>query len=114
MLSRSNASLVRRSIAATAEGAGCQILAIGGRHDHVHVLLRIEATSRVSDIAHDLKGASSHLVTHSPDGDATFKWQGGYAAISVSPQNVPIVAAYIHNQAAHHRDGTTDSGWEVP
>ncbi len=31
-----------------------------------------------------------------------FAWQDGYAAISVSPSQVPAVRSYIENQERHH------------
>jgi putative transposase len=31
-----------------------------------------------------------------------FAWRDGYAAISVSPSQVPMVRAYIENQERHH------------
>jgi len=37
---------------------------------------------------------------------ASFAWQEGYGAFSVSPSNVPQVAAYIAKQAEHHRKMT--------
>ena len=34
---------------------------------------------------------------------ATFAWQTGYGAFSVSQSNVPAVVKYIRNQDYHHR-----------
>ncbi len=112
MLSPSNAALASQAISAKAEELGCQMLAVGGSLDHIHVLLRLPAVLSVARAVRHLKGSSSHLVTHSPEGDPTFKWQGGYAAISVSPQSVGAVVQYIRNQATHHKNGTTDRMWE--
>jgi hypothetical protein len=44
----------------------------------------------------------------------TFKWQGGYCALSVSPSMVPVVRAYILNQEKHHREGTVNKDFELP
>ncbi len=87
------------------------LLAVGGVADHVHVLLRLPATSSVSQVTNDLKGASSHLATHElhlPD----FRWQGAYGARSVTPNGVAAVRAYIENQKRHHGDRTVRSEWE--
>ncbi|MBM3493961.1 MAG: IS200/IS605 family transposase [Armatimonadetes bacterium] len=113
MLDRRTAKAVRTAVAAKAEGLGCQMLALGGVSDHVHVLVRMPATRTIAEVAHAVKGSSSHLITHMPDGDPAFKWQGGYAAISVGPRHVPAVVAYIKAQAAHHRDNSLDPELEI-
>jgi hypothetical protein len=43
---------------------------------------------------------------HDEIGLATFSWQDGYAAISVSPNACDQVKRYIANQAEHHRTRT--------
>jgi putative transposase len=94
-------------IAANAEEVGCQVIEIGGIEDHVHFLVRIPLTTSIADLAHDVKGASSHLVTHKLAPELGFKWQGSYGAFSVSGYHVHKVANYIRNQAAHHAENTT-------
>jgi len=86
---------------------GAEILALGGMADHVHVLIRFPATITVATLVQRLKGASSHDAAHVTSGEGGFKWQGGYGAFTLSKRAVPIVRAYIANQEAHHRDGTT-------
>ena len=48
--------------AATARNKSCDILAIGGVENHVHILLTLPATLRISDLLCDLKGGSSHFI----------------------------------------------------
>src|SRR5579862_754485 len=53
------------------------LVAIGGVSDHLHVLVRLPVTLTVAQLAKDLKGTSSHFITHAlacPD----FRWQGAY------------------------------------
>ena len=115
MLTRRVAALVRRCIATTCEDRGCVLLAVGGTADHIHVLLRVPATRGPASIAHDMKGASSHFVTHAPGGDPGFRWQAGYAVFSVSPHDADSVIKYIKCQAQHHKDRTDEFGaWELP
>ncbi len=78
---------------------------ISGVADHVHLLLGIKTTHRVSDVIRDLKKSSTAWV-HEEIGLATFSWQDGYAAISVSPNACDQVKRYIANQAEHHRTRT--------
>jgi putative transposase len=82
------------------------LIAIGGVEDHVHVLLRLPATVSISALVKQMKGSTSHLANRVllPRG---FKWQGGYAAFSVSRRAVPRVRDYVLRQEEHHRGGTT-------
>jgi len=52
----------------------CEPLAIGGISDHVHLLIRLHTTVAVADLLKDVKGASSHLVTHVITPGEFFKW----------------------------------------
>jgi putative transposase len=82
--------------------AGCIPLAIGGTHDHVHILIGIRATHRLADIVKDIKVASSKWV-HEEFSHRAFAWQGGYCAITVSPSQVSRVKRYIATQMEHHK-----------
>ena len=79
--------------------AGCRdlqahLMAIGGVSDHVHLLIRLPSTLTIAQIAKDLKGTSSHLITHEL-ACPKFRWQGAYSAFSVSPEGVEAVCDYI-------------------
>ncbi len=77
-------------IAARCRDFQAHLMAIGGISDHVHLLIRLPATLTIAQIAKDLKGASSHLLTHrlsKPD----FRWQSSYSAFSFSPEGVEAV-----------------------
>lgn len=54
----------------------------------------------VSESMRDLKANSSRYINEVMGGG--FAWQDGYAAISVSPSQVPAVRDYIENQEQHH------------
>ena len=82
--------------------AGCIPLTIGGTYDHVHLLVAFNATHCIADIVKDIKVASSKWV-HFEVGHRAFGWQGGYAAITVSPSNAVAVTRYIANQMEHHK-----------
>ena len=75
-------------------------MAIGGTETHVHLLLTIPPTSRTADIVRTLKANSSRWMNEI---GSRFAWQDGYAAISVSPSQIPTVVRYIKNQPEHHR-----------
>ncbi len=92
------------AIAAKCSELKCMPLAIGGMPDHVHVLLCFPATITVAVIAKNLKGASSHLMTHALAPELEFKWQGSYGAFTVSKSGVDRVIAYIRGQKTHHAE----------
>lgn len=81
--------------------AGCIPEAVGGTNDHAHILAGFRATHCIADVVKDIKVASSKWV-HIEIGDRLFAWQGGYAAITVSPSQIPRVKRYIANQMEHH------------
>ncbi|MBP7416761.1 MAG: transposase [Pyrinomonadaceae bacterium] len=67
--------------------AGCVPEAVGGTHDHVHILAGFRATHCIADVVKDIKVASSKWV-HNEIGHRMFAWQGGYGAITVSPSQI--------------------------
>lgn len=79
--------------------------AIGGMADHVHLLIGLKATHRLSDVMRDLKRASSEWV-HINVPFPGFAWQEGYGAFTVSASNREEVVAYIARQDEHHRKRT--------
>ena len=83
----------------------CEPLAIGGIADHVHVLVRLNPTTPVALLVKEIKGSSSHLVTHVIKPGEFFKWQGGYGAFTLRKSEAPVVQAYIENQKEHHASG---------
>ena len=85
---------------------GCDVVAIGGIEDHVHLLIRFPTTVTIADIVKHAKGASSNLMNREVDPDGFFKWQGYYGAFTVAKSQVERVRAYIGNQEEHHRAGT--------
>jgi putative transposase len=97
---------VYAGIQAQATAAKAEVIAIGGMEDHVHVLCRYPATIAIAELVKQLKGSTSHMVTHALRTGETFKWQGGYGAFSVSRKGVPFVRAYVLDQERHHRGGT--------
>lgn len=90
----------------------CEPVAIGGMPDHVHVLVRLASTLAVAHFVKDVKGASSHLVTHQAAPAEFFKWQGSYGAFTVSKESLPAARAYVERQKEHRIGGEVVSDWE--
>jgi len=90
----------------------CELLAINGVADHVHVLAQLDPSVAVADLVQQLKESSARLIARELGPGASFRWQGSYSAFSVSPDLVPAVAEYIRDQKAHHAAGTLKDVWE--
>jgi putative transposase len=102
-----------RTITQQANELGCQVLAIGGWLDHVHVVVKLGARVTVADLVQHLKGVSSHCINEHLRPNVPFRWQGGYAAYSVSPNALQDVIGYVRGQKQHHRDGTIRQDMET-
>lgn len=103
-------SRLHGALAEKARQLGCEPLAIGGVPDHVHVLVRLPATTTVATLVKELKGASSHLVNREVAPAAGFRWQGGYGAFTLARRDVPLVRRYVAEQKRHHAASTAREG----
>jgi putative transposase len=91
----------------------CEPIAIGGMPDHIHLLVRLYPTVAIADLLKEVKGSTSHLMTHKISPSEFFKWQGAYGAFSLSKDSVPRVKAYIDRQKDHHRQEDLWLDWEL-
>jgi putative transposase len=87
----------------SANNLGCQSLIVGGVADHVHLLFRLSRTITIADAVGKMKSTSSLWVNQTRGLPASFHWQGGYGAFSVSQSNVEAVREYIRRQPEHHK-----------
>ncbi len=83
----------------------CVPIRIGGIENHTHLLVRFHSTVAIATLVKEVKGASSHLMTHeiAPN---EFKWQGAYGAFTIRKSEVPMVKEYIANQKKHHAENS--------
>jgi REP element-mobilizing transposase RayT len=92
----------------------CDLLAIGGMPDHVHLLALLSNTITLADLMKHVKGGSSAFVSDKLKPHARFKWQGSYGAFSVSRPQIDKVVQYIANQKQHHAENTLWPDAEEP
>lgn len=85
----------------TVHGLGGVPLGVGGVEDHVHLLISLKTTHRLSDFMRDLKKASSIWVSETM-GEKSFHWQDGYSVFTVSASAKDDVRRYIAKQEEHH------------
>ncbi len=92
-----------RVIESEAQKLGCQVLALNGTEDHVHLLVLVPSTLAIADLLKQIKGVSSHFVNEVLKPPAQFKWQGSYGAFTVSRWDVDKIKEYIKCQKEHHQ-----------
>lgn len=78
-------------------------LEVGGMPDHIHILAKLPAKVSVSDALRTIKSSSSKWAGEHRAERASFGWQDGYAAFSVSTSQAQTVRRYICNQKSHHQ-----------
>jgi len=71
------------------------VLALGGTQDHVHLLASLAPTVSISELMKQAKGVSSRFANSVLGYGGTFKWQGSYAAFSVSRWDLDRAAEYV-------------------
>ena len=76
---------------------------IGGYTDHLHALISLTADMSISKTIQLIKGESSRWMNLEKLISLPFEWQDDYYAVSVSPDQLDKVRAYIANQEEHHR-----------
>ena len=91
-----------RCLESEASRAGCEVLAIGGMPDHVHLAVMFPATISYSKFMQQLKGTTSKLMKNLLPPETYFYWQEGYGAFGFSPKEINAVIAYINHQERHH------------
>ena len=82
-------------------GLGGIALEIGGIEDHVHLLVILKPTLRLSDFLRDLKSNSSTWAK--ANGMSKFEWQRRYGAFTVSESQCATVRRYIRDQELNHK-----------
>src|SRR6266516_3896563 len=94
-------AMMHEYLGGTVRGLGGIPEATGGAADHVHLLVGLRATHCLADFMQELKKATS--VWAKDNHEASFGWQDGYAAFTVSYTHIVSVKEYIRTQEAHHR-----------
>lgn len=102
----------RRVVAAEARSLGCEVLALDGVADHLHLLARIPGRLSAAELAKQIKGRSSRIINEELPDFESFRWQEGYGAFSVSRAHLRRVAAYVQQQEERHRSGDLWPEWE--
>jgi putative transposase len=99
-------------ITSIAERLGCEVLAVGGMPDHLHMVVRLLRKTSISQLVQQVKGASSHRANELLGTKKNFRWQEGYGVFSLSRSHLLKVIAYVQWQEEHHCSGRLWAEWE--
>lgn len=77
------------------------MLAIYFMPDHCHILVGLNPSQSISDLARDIKSNTTKWVNEHRK--MKFNWQEGYGAFSYGKSQLDAVVNYIYNQPEHHK-----------
>jgi REP element-mobilizing transposase RayT len=80
----------------------CNVLAINGYYDHLHVLFLQNANISIMRLMKLVKGKTSYYLNKELPETVKFGWSVGYGAFSVCPEHLDEKINYINNQETHH------------
>jgi REP element-mobilizing transposase RayT len=84
---------------------GGQPLRHNSMPDHVHLLVRLPPTVKVSEYIGHVKGALAYRINKELKPQFKVQWQEGYGVLTLRKDEVESVSKYIDNQEEHHRAG---------
>ena len=86
----------------------CEVLALNGIEDHLHILLKLPATKSIAEVVRYAKGETSHWFNEKYLPTHGLYWQDGYAAFSASESLLNKVKGYIDHQKEIHKKRSLD------
>lgn len=105
---------VYRCIEHEARKLKCEVLAINGMPDHVHLAVLFPTTTTIAHLVKQAKGVSSAFARDQLGPDTFFRWHEGYGVFAFSRSHRQRVIAYIENQKRHHASDKLWPDWEEP
>ena len=82
---------------------GQKLIRINGMSDHLHILIGLKPSMRLSDLVRDIKSNSSKFINDGRWVRGKFAWQNGFGAFSYGHSQLDRVIQYIENQERHHK-----------
>lgn len=101
-----NAETAIRAIRAEANGLRAIVHAVAVQPEHVHVAISVPPVHSPAQVAKQLKGKSSHLLTRAwnPGGGVDWTgWQSEYGILTFGDRSTSTIVQYVNNQEEHHR-----------
>jgi REP element-mobilizing transposase RayT len=81
-------------------------LAIYCMPDHLHLLVGLQPSQSIADLARDIKSSSTTWLNAEKLLPHKFQWQQGYGAFSYARSQLDAVIKYILAQPVHHQKTT--------
>ena len=96
-----------RYIARVVQNSQSTLLAINGIENHIHLLVNLHPSVRLSDLVRDIKLSTSQWMKQNPDYFPQFRgWGKEYGAFTYALRDKEMVANYIKNQRVQHQRET--------
>ena len=83
----------------------CQVLAINGVPDHIHLVVKVKSTVSIAHLVKQAKGVSAKFVNDQLINNGCFHWEPGYGAFTVSRWDLEKIINYVKKQKTHHQIG---------
>jgi len=93
-------------LATVCRDLGAEVVRVGGVADHVHIVSTLPRSISQAQLIEQIKKASSKWIKTLDTRFRGFFWQRGYAAFSVSPNQLEGALQYVEAQQEHHRTRT--------
>ena len=109
LLAGDTEELIYACIRAEAKHMGCVVHALGGLEDHTHLVVEPPGMFAPSQVAQQVKGASSRFANSK---NIAFRWQAGFAGFSLSRPHLKAAVPYVLTQRQRHDGGDIWQAWE--
>ena len=109
LIDRENESPLFNYVNGVCRSLRCWPVQIGGHRDHIHILCHLHKDVHPTELIDQIKIASVKWMRSKFDSSKNFSWQQGFACLSVSEGELPIVSHYIENQREHHASLTFEA-----
>ena len=93
-----------RCIVSQVQKLGCQVLAINGVPDHIHLVVKVRSTVPIAKLIKQAKGVSAKFINDHFQAEDNFRWQSGYGAFTISRWDLPKIINYVKKQKIHHHE----------
>ena len=82
---------------------------INGVEDHIHLLISLKPSVRISDVVRNIKTHSYYWLKENELSTSEFGWQDSYAVFTVSERFLKNLRSYIQNQEIHHKNSNFET-----
>ena len=98
-----------RYIARVVQNSQSTLFAINGIENHIHLLVNLHPSVRLSDLVRDIKLSTNQWIKQNGDSFPQFAgWGKEYGAFTYALREKEMVANYIKNQRNHHQRETLE------